>query len=390
MLSLAIVGLLTLSRPDADWRDAGGWIGEIVTAMLMALAGEVATAILLFATGVVGVVLVTGTDSRSLRDSWRRIRSGSESYEEYGTEQFATGTTRIPDTSALPEPEADDPAESRSRPIIRANKQESGIDEIKRAVAEAASNVIGEVSPGKDGTGWKLPKISLLTSFKATDPDQSDLEAKAERIEETLASFKVEATVREVFPGPAVTLFAIEPGHGVKVSKITSLQNDLALALAAPSIRIEAPVPGMARVGIEIPNADVSTVGIRDIVDSAEMRASKAKLPLPLGRDVNGRPIIADLARMPHLLIAGATGSGKSVCINTIIATFLLTRTPDELQMLLIDPKKVELVGYKHVPHLKGPIVTEMDKVVSALRMVLHEMDRRYQMFAELGVRNID
>src|SRR5690606_32160250 len=193
---------------------------------------------------------------------------------------------------------------------------------------ESVGSIAEELAPAKDATGWKLPKLSLLTSFKASEPDQADLEAKARRIEETLASFKVEGYVREIFPGPAVTLFALEPGHGVKVSRITALQNDLALALAAPSIRIEAPVPGMARVGIEIPNADVSTVGMRDILESPEMRASNAKLPLPLGRDVNGRPVIADLARMPHLLIAGATGSGKSVCINSIIATFLLTRTP--------------------------------------------------------------
>lgn len=394
VLALAIVGLLTLSNPGASWKGSGGWIGDAVTLLLMKVIGEVATAISLFATGVVGVVLVTGTDSRSLGESWKRIRSGSGVTDLDDTRQFEGDADLVFGTAPFDQaggPTVDDiESPERSRPIIRSNAQNSGIDEIKRAVAEAASNVIEEVRPPKDGTGWKLPKINLLTSFKATEPDQVDLESKASRIEETLASFKVDATVREVFPGPAVTLFAVEPGHGVKVSKITALQNDLALALAAPSIRIEAPVPGMARVGIEIPNADVSTVGIRDIVDSAEMRASKAKLPIPLGRDVNGRPVIMDLTRMPHLLIAGATGSGKSVCINTIIATFLLTRTPDDLQMLLIDPKKVELVGYQHVPHLKGPIVTEMDKVVSALRMVLHEMDRRYQMFAELGVRNID
>ncbi len=391
VLALAIVGFLTLSNPGANWQDSGGWIGDATTALMMKIIGEVATALTLFATGVVGVVLVTGTDSRSLRESWARIRHSSHSGYDFETVPIDT----LSELEKLPDPSVTAPYNNSVRdvpsgPIIRGGEQQSGLKEIKRAVAEAASSVMADLQAPKSGTGWKLPNVSLLTSFKTADPDKADLESKAAQIEETLASFKVEATVREVFPGPAVTLFAVEPGRGVKVSKITALQNDLALALAAPSIRIEAPVPGMARVGIEIPNADVSTVGIRDIVDSAEMRASKAKLPMPLGRDVNGRPIIADLARMPHLLIAGATGSGKSVCINTIIATFLLTRTPDDLQMLLIDPKKVELVGYRHVPHLKGPIVTEMDKVVSALRMVLHEMERRYQMFAEMGVRNID
>ena len=384
LLGLAIVGLLTLGNPEADWADSGGWLGDAVTALLKAVIGEVATAIALFSIGLVGVILVTGSDSRSLGASWRRLRA--RNYYDASIE------TAPIDLHGPASRDSTNPIDSQNmidhgttlpnRPEIRAPAHPSGLDEIKNAVAVAASTVFDEVRPRKDDTGWKLPKLSLLTSFTASKPDETDLEAKARRIEETLESFKVDATVREVFPGPAVTLFALEPGHGVKVSKITGLQNDLALALAAPSIRIEAPVPGMARVGIEIPNADISTVGLRDIIDSTEMRANKAKLPLPLGRDVNGRPVIADLARMPHLLIAGATGSGKSVSINTIIATFLLTRTPDELQMLLIDPKKVELVGYRHVPHLKGPIVTEMDKVVSALRLVLHEMDRRYQMFA--------
>lgn len=392
VLLLAIVGFLTLSNPGTSWENAGGLVGDATTALMTSVIGEVATALTLFAIGVVGVVLVTGTDSRSVRESWSRIRHSSSADNGYETMPI-DGIEEAGDAAVHTSPygvSVEDEPEQPSRPIIRANNQDSGLNEIRRAVADAASSMFSEVQVPKSGTGWKLPKLTFLTSFKSTAPDEADLEEKAARIEETLESFKVDATVREVFPGPAVTLFALEPGRGVKVSKITALQNDLALALAAPSIRIEAPVPGMARVGIEIPNADVSTVGIRDIVDSAEMRASTAKLPMPLGRDVNGWPVIADLARMPHLLIAGATGSGKSVCINTIIATFLLTRTPDDLQMLLIDPKKVELVGYQHVPHLKGPIVTEMDKVVSALRMVLHEMERRYQLFAELGVRNID
>jgi S-DNA-T family DNA segregation ATPase FtsK/SpoIIIE len=174
------------------------------------------------------------------------------------------------------------------------------------------------------------------------------------------------------------------------VRRITELQNDLALALAAAAIRIEAPVPGMARVGIEIPNASIATVGLRETLESSGFSKSTAKLPLPLGRDVNGRYIVGDLAKMPHLLIAGATGSGKSVCINSIIATFLLTKSPDDLRMIMIDPKMVELAGYEGVPHLQAPVITEMDKVVSALRAVLREMERRYQVFSRLGVRNID
>jgi S-DNA-T family DNA segregation ATPase FtsK/SpoIIIE len=230
----------------------------------------------------------------------------------------------------------------------------------------------------------------MLTLYESAAPNQPELEAKARRIEESLLSFKVEASVREIFPGPAVTLFTLEPGPGVKVRRITELQNDLALALAAVSIRIEAPVPGMARVGVEIPNGSISTVGLRETLESNAFKKLNAKLPLSFGRDVNGRYIVGDLAKMPHLLIAGSTGSGKSVCVNGIIATWLLTKSPDDLKIIMIDPKMVEMAGYEGVPHLKAPVVTEMQKVVPTLRMVLREMERRYQLFSRLGVRNID
>jgi S-DNA-T family DNA segregation ATPase FtsK/SpoIIIE len=281
------------------------------------------------------------------------------------------------------------PSPQISKPVIKLPKPDDGPKAVKSAVAA------WEAGNGKSGRstskgGWKLPGTDNLSLYESTAPNQADLEAKARLIETSLRSFKVEASVREVYPGPAVTLFTIEPGPGVKVRRITELQNDLALALAATQIRIEAPVPGMARVGIEVPNGSIATVGLRETIESSAFRKSTTKLPLALGRDVNGKFIIHDLARMPHLLIAGATGSGKSICINGIIATFLLTRTPDDLRMVMIDPKMVEFAGYEGIPHLKSPVVTQMDKVVSALKMVLREMERRYQLFSRLGVRNID
>jgi len=199
-------------------------------------------------------------------------------------------------------------------------------------------------------------------------PDAEHLHAKARLIEETLSSFKVEAKVREINPGPAVTQFALEPGNGVKVRRITELQSDLALALAAPSIRIEAPIPGFARVGLEIPNAQIATVGLRETLESPSFAKGKQKLPIPLGRDVNGRYVIGDLTRMPHLLIAGATGAGKSVCLNAIISTFLSTRSPDDLKLLMIDPKMVELTGYNGVLYFKDTAATETDGVESSKR----------------------
>jgi len=237
---------------------------------------------------------------------------------------------------------------------------------------------------------YPLPAVADLPIYESVMPNQDELGRKARRIEETLAAFKIDARVREINPGPAVTQFALEPGSGVKVRSIKVLENDLALALAASSITIETPIPGQSRVGIVIPNKTIAIVGLRETMESPEFLASKAKLPVALGRDVNGHYIVADLSKMPHLLIAGSTGAGKSVCLNSIISTFLLTRTPDELKLVMVDPKMVELVGYNGVPHLKSPVVIEMDKVVGTLRKALGEMERRYQMFSNLSVRNID
>jgi S-DNA-T family DNA segregation ATPase FtsK/SpoIIIE len=191
-------------------------------------------------------------------------------------------------------------------------------------------------------------------------------------------------------PGPAVTQYQLQPAVGVKVSKITSLEKDLALALAAPSIRIEAPIPGTPYIGIEIPNMSISSVSIKEVVDTPEFIAHKGRLKLALGKDVSGTPVVTDLTRAPHLLIAGSTGTGKSVAINAIITTLLLQHTPDELKFIMIDPKMVEMLVYNQVPHLLAPVVTELERVVSLLKWAVREMERRYKLLANKGFRNID
>lgn len=236
---------------------------------------------------------------------------------------------------------------------------------------------------------WTLPSLARMERYPEAAISEEELEGKARVIEKTLASFKVEATVREINPGPAITQYALEPGVGVKVRRVTELQNDLALALAVPALRIEAPVPGKSRIGIEIPNVTVSTVGLRAVIESPDFTSVHAILPVPLGRDVNGRYQVADLARMPHLLIAGTTGSGKSAFTNSIISTLLLNRTPDELRMVLVDPKMVEMSGYNGIPHLLAPVVTDMEKVIGILRWAVTEMERRYQLLMRTGVRDI-
>ncbi|MBP1465134.1 DNA translocase FtsK [Candidatus Chloroploca sp. M-50] len=238
---------------------------------------------------------------------------------------------------------------------------------------------------------WPLPSLDMLDPVTIVSQVGDDvIRHRSRLIEDTLASFKVEAQVVHVNPGPAVTQFEVQPAVGVKVSKITSLEKDLALALAASSIRIEAPIPGKSAVGIEIPNSSIALVSLREVMDGEEFEVSRARLKLPLGKDVSGTPMIADMTRMPHLLVAGATGSGKSVAINTFLCGLLLRHTPDELKLILVDPKMVEMIVYNHIPHLLSPVVTELERVVPTLKWATREMERRYKIFARHGVRNLD
>jgi DNA segregation ATPase FtsK/SpoIIIE, S-DNA-T family len=237
--------------------------------------------------------------------------------------------------------------------------------------------------------GPALPSIDIFIPAPKGQVAPPDLEYKSQRIQETLASFNVGARVVGYHSGPVVTQFDVQPDRGVKVKSIVALQNDLALALAAPTIRIQAPVPGKPVVGIEIPNTSATMVTLRDLLEHDAYRAMKSPLKVVLGKDVTGNPGIIDLAKMPHLLIAGATGSGKSVCVNAIISCLLYNNTPEDVRLMMVDPKMVELTVYNGVPHLLSPVVTHMDKVVGVLQWALREMERRYQLFASTTVRNI-
>lgn len=365
-------------------RAAGGEIGATFGNAARFVAGNVGAGVVSFALGLVGVYLLTGVHVREIVDAWQRTSAARAARAEQKRALMKQPAPTIPDPPSI---DSRDDQTTAQRLVIANPKREKHDEPLSQPV-EPAQQPTTEIAVSL--TPAPLPELKKLALYDAGSPESGELESKADLIQETLRNFRVDAAVREIFPGPAVTLFALEPGPGTKVRRITELQNDLALALAARSIRIEAPVPGMARVGIELPNVSVHTVGLRETIESIEFQSSKARLPLALGRDVNGSYIVADLARMPHLLIAGSTGSGKSVCINGIISTFLLNRRPEELKMVLIDPKMVELTGFNGVPHLKCPVVTEMGKVVGTLRLVLKEMEDRYQRFSMLGVRNID
>lgn len=237
---------------------------------------------------------------------------------------------------------------------------------------------------------WQLPSLDLLEEGSAARSGKDEVMRNTRVIEETLAHFNIVAKVVEVSVGPVVTRYELKPAAGVKLSRIESLDSDLSLALAARTLRIEAPVPGKSVVGIEVPNLAIGMVTLKDVAETAMFKEATSKLTVALGRDVSGSPIVADLAKLPHLLIAGQTGSGKSVSINSIICSLLMTATPDDVRLILADPKRVELAGFNNIPHLVVPVVTDHDKILNALYWAVGEMDRRYRLFARATARNIE
>lgn len=239
---------------------------------------------------------------------------------------------------------------------------------------------------------WTLPDTSILSSIEGGKTDTGDVGKNANIIEKTLESFGISAQIEEVNPGPAVTQYSLKVAIGTKLSKITALERDLALALAAPTgtIRIEAPIPGRDLVGIELPNKSLETVSFKEMMMSSEMTSAKSKLTVALGLDVSGRAIVANLAKMPHILIAGQTGSGKSVCINTFLASLLFKTTPYEVKLILVDPKRVELTNFSGVPHLLAPVIVDPKQVLQILNYLKKEMDSRLKIFEQVGVRNLD
>ncbi len=307
-----------------------------------------------------------------------------------GLERFRNLLAHLRARRRPPAPTAASLPEAVAAPPARASQPE---------IAPPASAGLAPAASVPEARAWQLPDLTAILE-PGTDGgvDEAYDRDRARLIEETLQAFGAPAHVVEINRGPTVTQFGVEPDFiesrggrriKVKVSKIASLADDLALALAAPSIRIQAPVPGKGYVGIEVPNEEISLVALRDVMESEAFQKIPSRLRIGLGRDVSGRPVVADLAAMPHLLIAGTTGSGKSVCINAILACLLLQNTPEDLRFVMVDPKRVELTFYNGVPHLLAPVVVDLERVVPALQWVAREMDERYRRFAREGVRNL-
>jgi len=277
-----------------------------------------------------------------------------------------------------------------SRREIKENQEEKKQVQETLDLEDGVDEEEKKISPKKLKRIGKKIKIPLdILENSSSRPKSGDIELNKLKIRKTLENFGIEVEMGEVNVGPTVTQYALKPAEGVKLSQITSLHNDIALALAAHPIRIEAPIPGKSLVGIEVPNQSVALVNLRDVIDSREFKERKSNLSLALGKDVSGRAVIADLDPMPHLLIAGATGSGKSVCINSIILSLIYQNSPDDLKFILVDPKRVELTVYNNNPYLLTPVITETKKTINALRWLVSEMDRRFQMLSETGKRDI-
>ena len=316
----------------------------------------------------------------------------ASSYEEPGEPVLTEAFEAVPDLSEFPEEgisafkEAVNPKEeAKIRTRVKAENKEQEAAAREHVTAEIEKSIAKPVSV------YHAPPISLLThGKKGTGDSDAHLRETAAKLQQTLKTFGVNVTVTNVSCGPAVTRYEVQPEMGVKVSKIVGLADDLKLNLAAADIRIEAPIPGKAAVGIEVPNKGNSTVQLRDLLESEEFKAAKYKISFAVGKDISGRTVVSDIAKMPHLLVAGATGSGKSVCINTLIMSILYKASPQEVKLIMIDPKVVELSVYNGIPHLLIPVVTDPKKAAGALNWAVAEMMKRYQLFEQYKVRDMD
>ncbi|MDI6870264.1 MAG: DNA translocase FtsK [Bacillota bacterium] len=432
----------------AEQGRGGGIVGSLVACILLRLLDGVGTQVVLGAVALAGVILLT--TARGRQTFWRFLRGllglawqgvaalarwsgGAVVWLAGGLISFFAPDAPAEDRqeerrTVAPSPVKPARAEPPARPEIRLpsfswgapkDREQGGAEAAREEEGEAptirayappllenhpAARTGEEADRGGAVHGaqlallsgqavYQLPPLSLLSEPVPLTPAKQpvrNLTDQARLLEETLDNFGVKAKVVHIDQGPVVTRFELQPAPGVKVSRIVSLADDIALSLAAADVRIEAPIPGKAAVGIEVPNKEVALVHLREVLAAPEFDNPRTRLPLALGKDIAGVPIVCDLVDMPHLLIAGATGSGKSVCLNTMIASILYRLRPNEVKMLMIDPKRVELTVYDGIPHLLAPVVTDPKRAAVALKWVVEEMEKRYELFASSGVRSID
>src|SRR6478735_554946 len=388
----------------------GGMIGAIMFAMFYYLFDSLGTELIAALLIVIGVLLITGRSlhetvlkllsplvnflTTELKEGWQDIQTW-----KHKKKKAPKTTKKRRQEKAVQEPEEsmDIEVEAPSPPIIEhfdygeEESSQSPAAPIAPAPPVMESKPVAaapqQPKPQKEQEEEKAP---MITFTETENKEHKNIYKNAEKLEKTFQSFGVKAKVAKVHLGPAVTKYEVYPDVGVKVSKIVNLSDDLALALAAKDIRIEAPIPGKSAVGIEVPNEEVAMVSLREVLEATENNRPDKKLLVGLGRDISGEAVLAELNKMPHMLVAGATGSGKSVCINGIIISILMRTKPHEVKLMMIDPKMVELNMYNGIPHLLAPVVTDPKKASQALKKVVSEMERRYELFSHSGTRNIE
>jgi len=397
----AFLGIVQLTAPVdafADLRNQyGGAVGFMMAFPFVTFLSKIAGFIMLTALLLAGLFITFEPDIPAILKSFKTSNerkekriTGRKEEELEEPEEEETGALDLIEKD-LPEPDLN---------IVRPGFAEESGDEpaaLKEEIlpprkSQPVKGKSSELLEMKDTRfeEWKFPELDLLEGKRSElMVDDEELKRQAALIKEKLAEFEVDVTMKDAHPGPTVTQFTLQPAEGIKLSKIESLKDDLALALAAHSLRIEAPIPGKALVGIEMPNVNRSTVYLRELLESPQFRQSLSPLTLPLGRGVSGDAFVATIEDMPHLLIAGATGSGKSVCMNTFLTSLLFQNAPHELKFILIDPKRVELMPFNGIPHLLTPVITESEKALQALRWAIAELGRRLHRFSENGVRNL-
>ena len=326
---------------------------------------------------VIHVAEEEATDDFSSNDTSGDIYSTDVDEEPYGTERSTTLDPIIP------------PSFLQTTNYVEPLVEVPTIETTKEDTAAVAVSTDGVARPRTIEKSYQYPPLTMLSQGKSNPVTSEEVAHNAVLLEETLDNFGITAKVVNATQGPTVTRYELEPAKGTKVSRIMGLQDDLKMSLAAVDIRMEAPIPGKSAVGIEIPNKNVSAVHLRDVLDCEEFQQASGGIPVGLGKDIADMPVITDLAKMPHLLVAGSTGSGKSVCVNTLISSILFSRKPDEVKLILVDPKMVELSVYNGIPHLMLPVVTDMNKAAAVLRWAVREMDARYMTLATAGVRNV-
>ncbi len=429
LLGLSVAAILFMTLDQQNWRNAcerlniafaGGLFGELLgNGLLVKLIGAVGTGILATTLLLVSLIMLAevhplvmwaqlnkaAAQLAGRITAWRQSRMDQKALIEDEEKRLAKMRRKLEQSMQVPEKPKRAITRVKEPPVEEEEDEDLPEEEVFAAPppkpkpkpkptpekAEAPEVPFAPPALPENINGYQLPPVTMLDAL----PPASEREVAGEGsdsgqlLKETLAEFGIEVEVTNVERGPVVTSYELLPAAGVRVERITGLSNNIALAMKAESIRVQAPIPGKGVVGIEIPNATTTTVYFREIVESPKWQSGKAALPLALGKDVSGHVLVPDLAEMPHMLIAGATGAGKTVCMNSILTGLLMARTPDQMKLMLVDPKIVEFSNYNTLPHLIVPVITDPKKVAHGLRWAISEMERRYKLFAKAGVRNI-